>query len=314
MNPIISLSTSNLQRRFGDDGYAMLQKAAQLGFEYVEIGHSTPVSAVRGILKAVDEGVVKVSSVHNFCPLPPFVRGAAPNLYSPATKSKLESEQWTRHTLVSLEFARRVGARALVCHTGRLSYFFRRPEWRVAKFLEGKDYAALAQNPKYAAAVSRFLEGAKARARGDYGAIFSNFAAVAGVAGESQVELCVENRESPADIPLESDFPEFMEKFAAMPIVRAWHDVGHSMIKQLSGFGSQLDFAQSILPYQAGWHLHDCDESGRDHIAIGAGAIDFRALSKFFNPQKHIFTLELSASVGEAAAADSLKRVRDLMP
>ena len=69
MKPVISLSTSYLQRSFGADGYAMLEATAALGYEYVEISHSTPISAVGGILKAVEDGVVKVSSTHNFCPL-----------------------------------------------------------------------------------------------------------------------------------------------------------------------------------------------------------------------------------------------------
>lgn len=34
--PVISLSTSYLQRKFAGDGYAMLQEAADMGFEYVE--------------------------------------------------------------------------------------------------------------------------------------------------------------------------------------------------------------------------------------------------------------------------------------
>ena len=74
MKPVISLSTSYLQRSFGSDGYAMLEAAAALGYEYVEISHSTPISAVGGILKSVEDGVVKVSSTHNFCPLPPEPR------------------------------------------------------------------------------------------------------------------------------------------------------------------------------------------------------------------------------------------------
>ena len=59
--PIISLSTSYLQSKYAGDGYAMLQRAAELGFEYVELGHSTTMASMEGIIKAVEEGVVKVS-------------------------------------------------------------------------------------------------------------------------------------------------------------------------------------------------------------------------------------------------------------
>ena len=106
-------------------------------------------------------------------------------------------------------------------------------------------------------------------------------------ARENGVLLCIENREHIGALPLECNFRELMEGFSEVPEVRAWHDVGHSMIKQLSGVCTQEAFAEEILPYQAG---------------------------KFFNPEKHIFTLELNHAVERKAAADSLKRIQDLMP
>lgn len=314
MKPVISLSTSYLQRRFGDDGYAMLCEAAELGYEYVEIGHSTPVSAVGGILKAVSEGIAKVSSTHNFCPLPPYASGPSPDLYSPSTPSARESSQWLRHTGNSLDFGAAAGSKALVCHAGSLSYFFFRPGARVEGFLEKKEYAALAENAAYQRALKKFLASAARRSGRDYANMAANFAAVSESAREKGIFLCVENREHAAALPLESDFCALMKSLAEIPQVRAWHDVGHSMIKQLAGFCSQIEFAESIAECQAGWHLHDCTENGRDHVAIGSGAIDFRALSRFFDPKNHIFTLELNSAVERRDAADSLKRVQDLMP
>ena len=132
--PVISLSTSYLQTKYANDGYAMLCRAAELGYEYVELGHSTTNISMEGIIRAVEEGVVKVSSLHNFCPVPPFAKGATPNLFSPATKSKRESELWLRHTRNTLEFAGRFGAKAVVCHCGYLSYFFMRPDSALEKF------------------------------------------------------------------------------------------------------------------------------------------------------------------------------------
>lgn len=162
--------------------------------------------------------------------------------------------------------------------------------------------------------MKKFLGSAARRSKRDYASMIANFAAVSESAREKGIFLCIENREHVADLPLESNFCELMAAFAEVPQVRAWHDVGHSMIKQLSGFCKQMEFAESIIGYQAGWHLHDCTENGRDHVAIGSGSIDFRALSRFFDPQKHIFTLELNSAVDRQDAADSLKRVQDLMP
>ena len=86
------------------------------------------------------------------------------------------------------------------------------------------------------------------------------------------------------------------------------------MRKQLLGLGTQLDLLERTSDSLIGWHLHDCTDAGKDHIAIGAGCIDFAALAKFFDPKKHIFTLELNRAVRSRDAADSIKRVQDMMP
>ena len=137
--PVISLSTSYLQSKFKGDGYAMLQEAAAMGFEYVELGHSTTIQTVDGIVKALEEGVVKASSVHNFCPIPPFASGASPNLFSPSTKSKIESGQWLRHTRNTLDFAGIFKAKAMVMHGGSLSYFFARPDAKLRAMLKNRE-------------------------------------------------------------------------------------------------------------------------------------------------------------------------------
>ena len=48
----------------------MLREIRELGFEYVELSHGISISLMPDILEAVDAGEVKISSLHNFCPLP----------------------------------------------------------------------------------------------------------------------------------------------------------------------------------------------------------------------------------------------------
>ena len=83
---------------------------------------------VPGILKAVEEGMIKVGSTHNFCPLPIGVVQAAPNLFEPSATDHKEHEQWVRHTKRSIDFAAQVRARVLVCHVGSVSCFWSSPE------------------------------------------------------------------------------------------------------------------------------------------------------------------------------------------
>src|SRR2546426_5909659 len=90
------------------DGAAMLHEIRELGFDCVELGHGTRISLVEGILKAVQGGVVRVCSVHNFCPLPLGRFDAAPNAYLFSAREELEWDNAVRHTRNSIEFATKI--------------------------------------------------------------------------------------------------------------------------------------------------------------------------------------------------------------
>src|SRR5258706_573691 len=100
------------------DGRAMLREIRELGFEHAELSHGTRISLVPGIMEAVDAGEMKISTLHNFCPLPMGVSHSAPNLYKFSSDSDREREMAMRHTKKTLEFATRVKASLVVLHMG----------------------------------------------------------------------------------------------------------------------------------------------------------------------------------------------------
>src|ERR1041384_6713970 len=102
------------------DGRAMLREIRDLGFEHAELSHGTRISLLPGILEAVDAGEIKISSLHNFCPLPMGVNHAAPNLYQFSDERPRERELALKHTLKTLDFAARVRAPVVVLHVGSI--------------------------------------------------------------------------------------------------------------------------------------------------------------------------------------------------
>src|ERR1017187_5372111 len=102
------------------DGRAMLREIHDLGFEFAELSHGIRISLVPGILEAVDAGEIKISSVHNFCPLPMGVEKAAPNLYEFSAENPRDRELAVKHTLKTIEFAARVKAPLVVLHLGSM--------------------------------------------------------------------------------------------------------------------------------------------------------------------------------------------------
>src|SRR5881296_3444736 len=100
------------------DGAAMLREIRELGFEYAELSHGIRISLLPGIFEAVDAGEIKISTLHNFCPLPIGINFAAPNLYKFSSPDRRERENAYRHTLKTIETAGRVQARLVVLHLG----------------------------------------------------------------------------------------------------------------------------------------------------------------------------------------------------
>src|SRR6266404_7527556 len=102
------------------DGRALLQEIRELGFEYAELSHGTRISLLPGILQAVEAGEMRISSLHNFCPLPMGVNHSAPNLYQFSAEKARERELAVRYTLKTLEFAQRVQSPLVVLHLGSI--------------------------------------------------------------------------------------------------------------------------------------------------------------------------------------------------
>ena len=97
----------------------MLREIRDLGFQYAELSHGTRISLLPGILEAVDAGEIRISSLHNFCPLPMGVTYAGPQPLPVLGERPRERELAERYTVKTIEFAARVKAPAVVLHAGQ---------------------------------------------------------------------------------------------------------------------------------------------------------------------------------------------------
>src|SRR3954469_7474145 len=100
------------------DGREMTREIRELGFEYAELSHGIRLTLLPGIFDAVDAGEIKISSLHNFCPLPMGVEHAAPNIFKFTADNPRERENAFKHTIKTLDTAVRVKAPLIVLHMG----------------------------------------------------------------------------------------------------------------------------------------------------------------------------------------------------
>ena len=141
----------------------MLREIRDLGFEYAELSHGVRVSLVPGIIDAVEAGVIKISTLHNFCPLPMGVNHAAPNLFKFSASEKRERDLAWKHSMKTIETAERLGAKLIVLHSGAvdLSGFFGDPHFQDK--LEALAAAGKQDSPKYVKLMAELEQRREAR-------------------------------------------------------------------------------------------------------------------------------------------------------
>ncbi|MDF1853717.1 MAG: sugar phosphate isomerase/epimerase [Verrucomicrobiales bacterium] len=275
----LSLSTCWNSSRH-TDGYEMLVEIRELGFRSAELSHGVPSYLVEGILRAVKEGVVEISSVHNFCPLPSMARGAAPNLFQPSGRSRQERRSWFRYSVKTIEFARDLGARHVVMHSGSLGFRFGSAE----SLLSGLQHEKARKQEKAWKTLRRRAGREMKRVRNAYESLMP-------FAEEAGVQLGVENREGLLELPLDEKMKGFLETMDH-PSLGYWHDTGHAELKQGLGIIDHQEHLESLQDHLVGFHLHDVSGEGKDHQRIGSGSIDFNHIASCVRPH-HVLVLEL---------------------
>jgi sugar phosphate isomerase/epimerase len=280
----------------------MLKEIADLGFSHVELSHGIRITLVPGILKAVEEGVIKVGSTHNFCPLPTGITQAAPNLFEPSAEDRKEHDQWLRQTKRSIDFGAQMNARVLVMHLGSVQFLIGNPVNKLDAYAETHP-GVLADDPKYQKLLEQALKKLRNRMPPYWERVKLSIEKVRAYAAERGVALGFENREKFEELPLDGDFDDLISHLAQPNTAGYWHDAGHAEIKERMGLLKQREHLEKYASRLIGFHLHDVNEQGHDHQPIGDGSVDFKMISSFWRPH-HLLVLELSPRV----SVDGVKR------
>ena len=317
--PLLALSTCWCSARH-TDGYAMLREIADLGFSHVELSHGIRITLVPGILRALDEGAIKVCSTHNFCPLPTGFTQAAPNAFEPSVSKPTHHDQWLRQSRRSLDFAAQVGARALVTHLGGVRFWWRNPaEKLLARADEHFALGALASasegfadEPKFAALREKTMRKIRARMGPYWDQVKASIEELRAYAVERGVALGFENRERPDELPLDDMFEELFAGIAQPNNAGYWHDTGHAHLKEQLGLLNHRAHLEKNAARLIGFHLHDTTRDGRDHQPIGEGGVDFEMVRQFWRPH-HLLVLELGPQVSVEGVKKSKNRIEALL-
>lgn len=251
----------------------LVNELKELGFDKIELSFNLGADIVKGIKQLVKEGVIKVSSLHNICPIPDGVmlQEASPDYYSLASLDEAERALAIKYTRRTIETAYELNASAVVLHAGRVEITGSRKAFEelYEKGLRGtQEYTAIANEmaeersrlkPRYLAQVLRSLEG------------------LAKFADASGVKLGIETRMYFREIPSFEEIGTILDKFSGVDSLGYWHDTGHAQYIETLGFGRHKDFLDAYSEKMIGIHLHDI-KGTHDHLAPGTGELDFSML------------------------------------
>ncbi len=286
-------------------GQALFDEITRLPTKAVELEFRIPPVMFEELLPFLERGELSVVSIHNFFPVPDVLMpsegsGDAFLLSSEDDEERALAVKYSKQTL---NIARELRARNVVFHLGLIPL----------EYTKHSIMRSLIEEVK-ADGGSRKILGRVRRMREERGKkYFENclrsLEELVPEAERTGVNICLENRYYPTEIPDNRELMSIFERFGDGPVCY-WHDVGHAMIQERIGFDAAEDLLRENAERMAGVHLHDV-AGFRDHLAPGSGEVDFARLKSFL-PGHAVRVIEVhaSTSLSELAGAfDYLDRM-----
>lgn len=287
---MFSLSTSwNAFRH--TSGYDIIKEIKKLGFDTVELGFALPENIVTDIAEIHSRGEISISSLHNMCPLPEEIEPeeASPDYYSlasPDAKERRLAIDAAKNTILN---AGKLGARAVVLHTGRVQIKDRT-----------RDLAALiGNNDAFQALKQEMIKERHAKRNGYLDNVIKSLKELVPYSMDTGISLGIETRYYYREIPLIDEFDEIFSQFKQSELFY-WHDAGHAEVFSRLGIAKHEDFLKRYSSRLIGIHLHDIIGMMKDHNAPGTGTLDFSLLKPYIkNDTIKVIEAHHPATAGE---------------
>ena len=270
----LSISTS-WNSSLHSSGLGIIKQIKSLGFDSVELNFSLPKTVIEEISGLVRKKIIKVTSVHNFCPAPAElpIEEALPDCFSMSSLHEDIRAKSVRYTKATIDTAKTLGARVVVLHTGRVEIE------DYTKTLMSLYRNNLQASPEYH---ELKLEAKKERFQNIlpyFEQTMKSLKDISEYAMSKGICLGIENRIYYREIPSLDELEIILHGFKNNNVYY-WHDTGHAQVYENLGFGRHEDFLTRYKDRLLGVHIHDV-AGVDDHLPAGKGSIDFNMLKPF---------------------------------
>ena len=255
----------------------MLFEIRALGFESVELSFNLSRAMVGEALAEVSKRQIRVSSVHNYCPVPDDMerQKALPDCYAMSSPDPSQRAAAVKYAKKSIDTAAELGAEAVVLHCGRVEIADKTREL-IELCRQGKREDRLFGETK-----SLFICAREAAAGAFFPNTLRSLEELERYASSRKIKLGIENRFYYREIPSFEETAAIFDRFAGSCLC-FWYDTGHGRILEDLGFAGQGGFLERYSSYLGGMHLHNV-RNYQDHLppALPGGEIDFRDMRVF---------------------------------
>lgn len=281
----LALSTSWNSFRYSNAA-EMIREIRTLGFRQVELNFSLTPAMLKSIILCVRKGTIRVSSVHNYCPIPPgfSLKQALPDCCSMSSVDENERKAAVKYTKKSIDTASSLNAKAVVLHCGRVQI----PD--KTKDLIACYNAGMYDTPEYYKLKGRIILERERAFKPYLDKTLKSLDELNRYAQRKGISLGVENRYYYREIPTLGEVGIILAAFKGSNIFY-WHDSGHAQLMENLGFWRHKDYLNLYADYLLGVHLHDITGT-QDHKAPSTGKLDFKILAGFIK-RKTIKVMEV---------------------
>lgn len=282
---------------------SMVDEILALGVRRVELGYNIRSDFVPAIKRLIQEKIIHVDSVHNYCPVPAIASAGDPELFTMASPDRRVRDAAHTYTAQTIRFAAEIGAKIVVVHCGNVDMKALTPEL-AALCRAGKRYSNTFEQLKYKLVVQR-----EKRVSAQLANMRKEIERLIPLLQETKIRLGMENLPSWEAIPTEQECLAIIKEFGAEHLC-SWHDFGHGQIRENLGLSHHRRSLESLSHVLGGVHIHDVIPPATDHVMPPAGSIDFTQFRRFVMGET-VRILEPSPHISSADVADGLRVLRE---
>jgi len=272
--------------RKAHSGEELIDQLRELGFSRVELNYQVRTEWLSGIRRRINEGTIKVSSVHNV-----FPKTLDKQFDTDSVMLGYEDESLRQQAVElakgSIEWACVLGAGAVVFHPTEVPLDPQEFDVPLKKLIAAHQQ----DTEEYRALHAKMLAARQSQPYIDRMMKSIDELANYVVRYDLPVKLGMENRAMCHQCPIYSEFDMIADRFAGGP-VGIWLDTGHAIMMEEMGL-QQLPLSKKVADMIVGMHIHDAVDA-LDHYAPCTLPNDVLAPYREYIVNSPIKVLELS--------------------